>query len=71
MKAIPGNNSSKAERVKAIFDRKIGKITKSDVMELCPDISLTTIERALSDLLRDGHIEKIGKSRGTFYVKKN
>jgi Uncharacterized conserved protein len=62
-------NLNKSDRVKAVFDRKIGKITKTDIAELCPDISITTIERSLNALLQSGYIKKYGKSRGTFYVK--
>ncbi len=61
---------SKPDRVKAVFDRKLGKITKADIVELCPDISLTTIENTLNALLTGGYIEKHGKSRGTYYTKK-
>lgn len=61
---------SKPDRVKAVFDRKVGKITKADIVELCPDISLATIENTLYSLLTSGYIEKHGKSRGTYYTKK-
>ena len=60
---------SKPDRVKAVFDRKVGRITKSDIVELCPDISLATIENTLNALLTSGYIEKHGKSRGTYYTK--
>ena len=60
---------SKPDRVKAVFDRKVGKITKADIVELCPDISLSTIENTLYALLTGGYIEKHGKSRGTYYTK--
>jgi hypothetical protein len=32
----------KPERIKAVIDRTIRKITKSEIMELCPDISQVT-----------------------------
>ena len=35
-----------------------------------PDISLTTIERTLHDLLTQGMIEKVGAGRSTGYVWK-
>lgn len=63
-------NLSKTERVKAVFDKKIGKLTKTDIAAYCPDISETTIERALKELLDTGYIEKIGKARATGYIKK-
>ena len=64
-------NISKADRVKAVFNHKVGRITKADIASLCPDISQTTIERSLAELLKEGYIEKSGKSRGTYYTKKD
>jgi len=63
-------NLSKADRVRAVFDHKVGRLTKADIESLCPDISQTTIERSLFELLKEGCIEKSGKSRGTYYTKK-
>lgn len=62
---------SKADRVKAIFDKKIGKITKAEIAAYCPDISLTTIERTLTELLKNNYIIKVGKGKSTGYVKNN
>lgn len=61
---------SKPERIKAIIERTPGKITKKEIAQACPDISLTTIERTLASLLSDGYIEKTGSGRATAYVKK-
>ena len=61
---------SKPDRVKAVFDKKLGKVRKSDIAALCPDISVTTIERTLKDLLEIGYIEKLGTGRATAYVKR-
>ena len=61
---------SKPERIKAIIERTPGKITKKEISQTCPDISLTTIERTLSDLIAAGYIEKTGTGRATAYVKK-
>lgn len=60
---------SKPERIRIVFDKNLGKITKQKIMELCPDISKITVERALSSLLKEGYIKKIGSGRGTAYVK--
>lgn len=62
---------SKADRVKAVFDKKLGVVKKSDIALLCPDISETTIERTLKDLSEAGSIEKVGKGRATGYVKRS
>ena len=61
---------SKADRVKAVFEKNLGIVKKSDIATLCPDISETTIERTLKELLEAGFIEKVGKGRATGYAKK-
>ena len=60
---------SKPERVKAVIERKIGKITKQELIEACPDISTITIERTLSSLVKSGCIVKIGAGRSVAYGK--
>ena len=61
---------SKSDRVRAVFDKKLGIVKKSDIAAFCPDISETTIERSLKELLEAGFVEKVGKGRATGYVKK-
>ena len=45
-------DSSKPDRIKAVIDNKVGKITKKEIMELCPDISKITVERTLTNLVK-------------------
>ena len=52
------------------FEKKIGKIRKSDIVELCPNLSVSAIEKGIARLLRDGKLEKHGKGKNTFYVRK-
>lgn len=61
---------SKTERVKRIIQNTVGKINKREILEKCPDISTKTVERALSDLLKQSLITKIGSSSATSYVWK-
>ena len=51
---------SKPDRIKAMIDQKVGKITKKEIMELCPDISKVTVERTLTALVKSGYIAKVG-----------
>lgn len=60
---------SKPERIKNIIDNKVGKITKKEIMELCPDISKVTVERTLTDLVKNGYIAKVGAGPSTAYVR--
>ncbi len=61
---------SKAERIKDLIEKTPGKISKKDIAQACPDISVTTIERALGELVASGFIDKVGVGRATAYVKK-
>lgn len=58
---LHGKTLSKADRIKSIFQKRIGKITKTDISTLCPDISISTIERTLKEMLDAGEIQKVGK----------
>lgn len=60
---------SKPERIKAVIDQKVGKITKKEIMELCPDISKITVERTLTELVKSGYIAKVGAGPATGYVR--
>ena len=60
---------SKPDRIKATIDNKVGKITKKEIMELCPDISKVTVERTLTDLVKSGYIAKVGSGPSTSYVR--
>jgi len=60
---------SKTDRVKAVIDNKIGKITKQEIMEICPDISKVTIERTLNELVKSGYLIKISSGRTASYAK--
>ena len=60
---------SKPDRIKAVIDNKVGKITKKEIMELCPDISKITVERTLTDLVKSGYVAKVGAGPSTGYVR--
>ncbi len=62
-------NLSKPDRIKNVIDQKVGKITKKEIMDLCPDISKVTVERTLTDLVKNGYIAKVGSGPTTGYVR--
>lgn len=59
---------SKPERIKRLIGQNVGKITKKEIMEACPDISKVTVERTLTDLVKSGYIAKVGAGPATGYV---
>ncbi len=66
---VIGTKMSKPERIRSTIDRTIGKFTKAQLLEACPDISETTMERTLKQFLDSGIIRKIGAGRGAAYCK--
>ena len=60
---------SKPERIRAMIDQKVGKITKKEILDVCPDISKTTVERTLTELVKSGYIAKVGSGPATGYVR--
>ena len=67
--SIRAKGVTKADRIRNVFAGKLGKITKAELAIVCPDISVTTIEKALSDLLKEGYILKVGAGRTTAYIR--
>ena len=62
---------SKPERIKVVIDKTVGKITKKEIMDICPDISQITVERTLTRLVKDGYILKVGAGPTSAYVSSN
>lgn len=62
---------TKSERVREEVKNTIGKVTKTEIMNRCPDISQTTVERALKELIDKNEIIKVGGGRYTSYVWNN
>ena len=67
VKLLTAPDLSKADRIRKIIKQHMGMITKSELMAMNPDISDTTIQRTLAELLKSGEIEKIGGGRYTKY----
>lgn len=57
------------DTVKNAIESRLGKFTKKDILELCPALSASTVERHLKKLTVDGYISKYGAGKNTFYAK--
>ncbi|MCI6608483.1 MAG: Fic family protein [Bacilli bacterium] len=62
-----GKKMSAKDMVVKAVQSKIGKFTKNDIMELCPEIGRGSVENALKALCEEGIIKKEGQGRATFY----
>jgi len=62
--------AKKSERVEAVLMGAIAPISKADIEEKIPDVSVKTIERVLNKMLKEEKIEKIGSYRDARYIKR-
>lgn len=68
VKVLAASGLSKPERIREIIKDSLGKITKTEIMAKCPDISQVTVQRTLNELVKSGDVIKIGGGRYTSYV---
>lgn len=57
------------EIVRKATQNKIGRFTKQDIRELCPALSLSTVEGALRKLVESEEIKREGKGKSTCYYR--
>jgi len=59
------------ETVRRATMNKIGRFTKQDIRELCPSLSISSIEGALRKLVASGEIKREGSGKNTCYFRLN
>ena len=57
------------ETVRRATENKIGRFTKQDIRELCPSLSLSSVEGALRKLVAAGELRREGNGKNTYYVR--
>ena len=65
---VEGRKTAK-DQVREAISIKIGRFTKSEMMELCPCVGKSSVENALTALVKDGYIIRCGTGRGTYYIR--
>ena len=57
------------ETVRLTVQQKIGRFTKQDIRELCPALSLSSVEGALRKMVADGELSREGAGKNTQYIR--
>ena len=57
------------ETVRRAAQNKIGRFTKQDIRELCPSLSLSSVEGALRKLVESGKLRREGNGKNTCYYR--
>lgn len=57
------------DMVRMTAENKIGRFTKQDIHELCPSLSISSIESSLRKLVATGELKREGAGRATYYIR--
>ncbi|SFW28364.1 Fic family protein [Selenomonas ruminantium] len=60
--------TSALEMVRRASLQKLGRFSKQDIRELCPALSVSSIEGALRKLVAEGYLKREGSGRSTCYI---
>lgn len=60
---------SALDTVRLAAQNKIGRFTKQDIRELCPSLSLSSIEGALRKLVESNELVREGNGKNTHYIR--
>lgn len=66
---VNSNKITKKARIEATVLNSLTAISKSEICEILPDVSPTTVEAVLGKMVKEGLIETIGNGRSTKYRK--
>ncbi len=66
---IVSEKASAVETVRLAIKKKVGKFKKSDIVSLCPALSVSAIEKSLNELMIGGAITKHGMGKNTYYTR--
>lgn len=66
---VNSNKITKKARIEATVLNSLTPISKSEICDILPDVSPTTVEAVLGNMVREGIIEILGSGRNTKYRK--
>ncbi len=69
--ALVETKLSALETVRLATMNKIGRFSKQDIRELCPSLSISSVEGALRRLVAEGEIKREGKGKNIRYFRLN
>ena len=66
---VHGKKITKKARIEATVLNSLTPISKAEICKILPDVSPTTVEAVLGDMMKDGTIKRIGTGRASRYIK--
>lgn len=69
LNVVNSNKITKRARVEATVLNNLTAISKTEICNVLPDVSPTTVEAVLGAMVKDGRVQIIGKGRNTKYIR--
>ena len=66
---VHGKKVTKKARIEAAVLNSLTPLSKSEICQILPDVSPTTVEAVLGAMVKDGSIKRIGSARASRYIK--
>lgn len=66
---VQGKKITKKARIEATVLNSLTPISKAEICNILPEVSPTTVEAVLGDMIKDGMIKRIGTGRASRYIK--
>ena len=66
---VHGKKITKKARVEATVLNSLTPLSKADICKTLPDVSPTTVEAVLGEMVKVGSVKRIGAGRATRYIK--
>ena len=67
--ALVETKRSALDTVRLATQNKIGRFTKQDIRELCPSLSVSSVEGALRKMVASGELKREGNGKNTCYYR--
>lgn len=65
---VHGKKITKKARIEATVLNSLTPLAKAEICKILPDVSTTTVEAVLSEMVKSGSIRRIGSGRSTRYI---
>ena len=66
---VHGKKITKKARIEAAVLNSLTPLSKTEICQILPDVSPTTVEAVLGAMVKDGSIKRIGSARASRYIK--
>lgn len=66
---VNSGRAMKSTRIEGIVMNSLTPISKADICRALPDVSPTTVEAVLGELVKKGNVRKVGEGRAVKYIR--